>query len=768
MRKVLGFLLLGLGILAMAAEGGSSSSQGGSASSLASPKPELKREGPKEDLPNKVQKPEVRHRGPDLGKVNPRGILVKRGGKWSIELPYVSVGRKDMTLLNANDPDCPRYDPEELLKTLKRPELAEFRPWQDDKLSDEKKLEAIRQRAEQMRDGRCAKTVWHLPYSSVLATQQAAAKLKRAWERFEDRYFWRVVTDLNNPVYYIPYCMLGFGIENFSQGERPPIDFIPPGALPPELGSLLGKEILDLTSSFKERVKANAGSFVDDHYGLREATPNYRAEGAGEFRKPLYFPFVPSIKPSEFCDGMGFKIPVLYIPAISISFCGITVFESPGYPDRPWIFDQGEADARIKGAAKHAYSKYYPEYLTEVLTALLPMSNLGDYASKITDELSNLAQGNLSNLAGVLKDLDGFFYFPVPWQAPILGGGAVVTPVYDFLYPDALRVGIDVLTIYDMVGALLNGESLSFLEKVALAMYYLEPVLEYLDQPLLPGIVDIPLRKTPVGQAVDALYGSIRAVAETALRGFYDGIDATASAAFGNALGPAFASGARILLKPIEEIFAFNDPRYFVSKTLELMVNLDRFAATFNLSGHPEGTLFNRVNGVIISPGLWRFEELKRVFPPSSPLTQRLFGYASFFGAWNEFAITVIPDMFANWANPAEYTLALLSRLIGYWHVPFRINFCPFSLPQVYPEIPRYMPLAPYFVPFIGERTTWGWFSVPEGYVLPLAKGLPGGVLPSLGKDHPLNGQSEFKVQGFSIIDFYEEIVLGLKPGGGQ
>lgn len=107
--------------------------------------------------------------------------------------------------------------------------------------------------------------------------------------------------------------------------------------------------------------------------------------------------------------------------------------------------------------------------------------------------------------------------------------------------------------------------------------------------------------------------------------------------------------------------------------------------------------------------------------------------------------------------------LALLSRLVGFWHIPFWIDVCPPFYATVGVDLPRYMPVAPYFLPFVGERIHWGWFNVPEGYPVPLVKGIPGAPAPSLGTSHPLSGK-DLSGGGSLITDLYERTLLGLQP----
>ncbi|WP_299427482.1 hypothetical protein [uncultured Meiothermus sp.] len=137
-------------------------------------------------------------------------------------------------------------------------------------------------------------------------------------------------------------------------------------------------------------------------------------------------------------------------------------------------------------------------------------------------------------------------------------------------------------------------------------------------------------------------------------------------------------------------------------------------------------------------PGVWRLEELKRWMPPQSPLVAERLGYASFFMAWNRFETATVPDLGAAWASPLERTAAFLGRLVAFWHVPLRlkVSFQPTppyvsTTPQL--ELPRPLPIAPYVLPFVGERTHYGWLSVPEGYGIPLVRGTPGRGLPGAG-----------------------------------
>lgn len=690
--------------------------------------------------------PEYRTRPAAFEHVVPPRVSLEGGGV-RFQLPYATLSRKDIHIARVLDPDCPGYDFYKFEALVEDPAFSYLKTWPDG--APEEEIRKAFASMSSPADGYCPNGEWRVPLSGLAATQAVALDLKRAWERFEDRYFWRVVTDVNNPTYYIAYCMLGLGFPSFTDKPSPAYDFIPPGALPPELGGVFSEEVLGIVSEYKKNLGLG---------GEREAAPNYKAASAGQFRKPLYLPFVPTIDPKEFCDGLGLKLPIFHIPAIQVKVCAVPVWSSPGYPDKPWVFDEGEANRRISGAMAHAMSNYYADYLADtVLKSLLPLSNLSTQVQTTLDSLKNLTPGNL---VGAVQSLEGSLYFPVPWQVPLAGGGAVVAPVYEYLYPDPFRVGLDIMTIYDMVGVMLRGESLSDLEKVALALYYLQPVLAYMDMPLMPGIVDEPVGKL-IGGPVQLLYEAVSTTAQKVLEGFLAGIDSAAESAFGPEAGPFFAAGVRVILAPVMELFIVKDPRYLVSSLIALLRKIDEFLLAFAEDKAPH-FFDNKVNGVTVAPGMWRFEELKRTFPVSNPYVQSLFGYGSFFAAWDQVEATLIPDFTASWA-PAEYMLALLSRLVGFWHIPFWIDVCPPFYAAVGADLPRYMPVAPYFLPFVGERIHWGWFNVPEGYPVPLVKGIPGAPAPSLGASHPLSGK-DLSGGGSLITDLYERTLLGLQP----
>ncbi len=114
-------------------------------------------------------------------------------------------------------------------------------------------------------------------------------------------------------------------------------------------------------------------------------------------------------------------------------------------------------------------------------------------------------------------------------------------------------------------------------------------------------------------------------------------------------------------------------------------------------------------------PGIWKLEEFKRLLKPSNPAFMEHIGYASFFEAWNELTVTVLP----------EPTYAKALRPIVYWAVGIRLNIDPNTCGICPIPVPYPVPVAPFLLPFAGPQMKWGWTSVPEGYEIPRVKGTP-------------------------------------------
>lgn len=473
---------------------------------------------------------------------------------------------------------------------------------------------------------------WRLPMSTLSATQEVARDLRKAWQRFEERYYWHVITRLNNPALYVIYCWAGL--------KGPDLD-------PP-----LPEVRLDVPSGVLP---------TGYNPGLDYPPP----AAQGQHRLDAYWP-VPQVDPDEFCDGLGLGLlPIMYIPGFCIDIEGLFSWCTPGYEGgEPLWFNEDAAFQRVQDGIAHAIRYYYTDYQMDVLKALRP---------RVPVELSNVSE--LAKLK---------VFAPMPWQMHVLGAGAVVTPV---------TTGIDGLTPQ------------SFLNDV-------KKIVEVLEK----ALPNLPEAERLAGIAY--YYQALRSLARLPL---------------------------------VKEI---------ADSITGLLANMDEEALTLILTGLSVADQALKLTGKDVinaknAPGAWRLEELKRWFPPSNPYIYERFGYVSFFQVWNRLEATTVPD-FRQDRNPIGVGASLAMRTIFYWWVPVRIKIRLMPIPPFISisgqlDLPRPIPVAPYVLPFTGERTYWGWVSVPEGYEIPRVRGIPG------------VGLSDVSIPGFGP-EVYDILLKGPQP----
>jgi hypothetical protein len=751
----------------------------------------------------KQKEVDYRHYGPTFEHVSPRlGIYTQpKGGVPVPLLPYGIFSRKDTEISKLVDYDCVTYNPD-LAEQLRKSDPKRYYFLPENPRGE---------RRAQERDNFCAQSVFYLPMSSLKATQHVAQGLRQAWMRLEERTFFNLYVRLNTPWSKLLYCDTSimstlssnlYGAFGFGDGRAPippAINHIPEELLPEGLGADLYNKILDFASpyklSVKDWVKSNLGVDVDSFYpgyGIPENTPNRAAASKGKFRSTSYLPFLPPpwLEPADYCEDFNW-LPILYIPALKITFYGTEIWKSDGYPDIPLWYDSGEAEYRVKQTLEKMYRVYYPEYLVESLSYALPFVSavqgrsdsqraqyerkLEDYKTRARDALNNVSQsassGNWGSVAQTLMDVfEGQgLYFPTPWQLPLLGGGAAVTPVYEYIYPDPIRSSVDLYAIFDAISILSRSKDFTDLERLALFLYYLKPTLEYLDLPIFPWLPNSPKAGVVLGPVAEMGFQVARALADTAVQATLSALDSAAEQAFGKEKGLLFSAAVRVLLGDIIQVFKSTSPKMAVSLALEILRRIDATAEAFG--GGRSWWVKDKNMAHVVAPGIFRFEELKRVFPTSNPFLQYAFGYTTLFLVWDEVAGGILPDPFAEWANPMEYAVAALSRLIGFWHLPFIINVT-FTGVAIYPDIPRFLPIAPYWVPYVVDRIAWGWVNVPEGYPIPYAKGIPGALLPALPGTDPAAKTASIGVNSASIntplvLELYKRMLFPEKILGG-
>ncbi len=512
---------------------------------------------------------------------------------------------------------------------------------------------------------------FYLPLSSLEATREVARDLRKAWQRFEERYYWRVITELNNPAFWFAYCLAG----------------------------VKGPELNPPLPEFKLMVPSEG---VDTAF-LQAATRSSPLDlgkwaSAGLHKLDKYLP-VPQVDPKEFCDGLEMQIlPLMYIPGFKVLVQGYEVFRTPGYPSRPFWFNEAEANARVERAMQKALTDYYADYLKEVARVLLTPrpSTPQDLLSLLPRDFRSLGSPKA--------------YLPVPWQGHLLGAGSVVAPVYTQLFPT------DLTALWDQVQAIWNtykgliDRAGSDLEKVYLYVHFYRSARTLFDSRAFLGL-----------PGVDALKGNLENLVNAPLRALTGAIPVLKGCA--GDLDRVVSCAATALMTVDEVVKAKGEVEKLTG-------------------GKPQDEPLKAKE----APGLWKFEEAKRWLPPSSLPVYEAFGYTSFFQATNFLEVTTVPDIRnvdlsqVNLGNWMGWAWGQLSRLVVYWHVPLtvdiRLEYCPPCV-IAYPSLPLEGPVQPlgvppYVLPFGLERTHWRWVSVPEGYEVPGVRGAPYTLLSDL------------------------------------
>lgn len=215
---------------------------------------------------------------------------------------------------------------------------------------------------------KCPQYEWSVPYSAEADSQAVARDLRQAWQRFEDRYYWRAMLELNNPGLLVTNCIVDLGT-----GLRPTT---------PEV-----------------KVHVPEGSFPSPLQGkLESGRPN------PQMNLDSYFP-LPQVPNTDYCGNTSPSLTIMFLPgactyAGSVRlFCieGSTRSLNPLAPN-PLIFNMAAAQNRVVTAIKAAHSSYLADYQTDVLNALF-------------------------------NPKDHKLFFPLPWRSLVPGDGAVIAPV---------------------------------------------------------------------------------------------------------------------------------------------------------------------------------------------------------------------------------------------------------------------------------------------------------------------------------------------------
>lgn len=215
---------------------------------------------------------------------------------------------------------------------------------------------------------------WIVPYSQESGSITAATAMRRAWQRYEDRYYWRAMVELNNPTLYFTNCIV-----NMNMGLQ--------------------------TKQVTTRVTVAPGEVGRDQ----------KIDGTYPFNQPdtlaldSYLPF-PQVSNSDYCSGLQPnlvpEIPFMYLPGVCFTVFGVPTgfcmegskanILNPAAP-APIYFDEAQARTRVANAVKVAHAQYLKDYQQDVLNALFNKNNR--------------------------------YFFPLPWRSMLPGDGAIIAPI---------------------------------------------------------------------------------------------------------------------------------------------------------------------------------------------------------------------------------------------------------------------------------------------------------------------------------------------------
>lgn len=213
----------------------------------------------------------------------------------------------------------------------------------------------------------CPQYEWTVPFSLESESKDAGTGIRQAWQRFEERYWWRTQTSLNNATLVPLFCWAGINMGGLSTRSAQVQVTNDPADVPAPLSEKVP------TSTPQNKL------YLDDYWPL------------------------PQVSASDFCDGLSFNPALMYFPGGCLYLFGVQLScvqgNSPvtGPGVSPIWFNSGEASRRVQSAMAHAATTYYPQYQADALKELLPPKR---------------------------KAL-----FVLPWRSHLPGDGAIIAPV---------------------------------------------------------------------------------------------------------------------------------------------------------------------------------------------------------------------------------------------------------------------------------------------------------------------------------------------------
>lgn len=189
----------------------------------------------------------------------------------------------------------------------------------------------------------CQKYEFTAPYSLDSETLKVATKLRAAWQRLEDRYYWRAMTRLNNPAMVLTHCYMDW---SSGQDKTQPAHFT-----------------LNVDSSMYP--KELAGKIPEQQPDDRMWLDSYS--------------LLPQVPNKDYCEGLNMDWTPMYLPGTCVYLAGVRLFCIEGskaslnpLAPKPIGFREDLAAERVRKATLEAHSTYLREYAQDVTRALLP------------------------------------------------------------------------------------------------------------------------------------------------------------------------------------------------------------------------------------------------------------------------------------------------------------------------------------------------------------------------------------------------------------
>lgn len=189
----------------------------------------------------------------------------------------------------------------------------------------------------------CQNYEFTAPYSLDTETVKVGTRLRAAWQRLEDRYYWRAMTRLNNPAMVLTHCSLDWST---GQDKTRPAEVV---------------------------------LNVDDSMYPKQLAGKVPQQAPGDRLRLDTYGLIPQVPNKDYCAGLDMDLTIMYLPGTCFYLFGAKLFCIEGteaslnpLAPKPIGFRHDLAVQRVNKAVKEAHSDYLKEYGEDVLKALAP------------------------------------------------------------------------------------------------------------------------------------------------------------------------------------------------------------------------------------------------------------------------------------------------------------------------------------------------------------------------------------------------------------